>query len=261
MLLCAPYVSRVGANLVCKARRGTIAIGPASLLLTDLSPRSVCNGATDPSAIIAVEAALSGLRVVHLPRLHAKIYCADGQRLVLTSGNLTSGGINHNHECGVFVEDDVFAAQVEQELLGIASLGAEVNRDALLAYCDVATEVRFAYTAETESASRNARRRLSAALQEAEDTLIRIRLSGDAVHTVFARTIKFFLKRYGSLSTVQMHPLIQQVHPDLCDDSVDRVIEGQRFWKNWKHAVRTARQQLKKRGEVSYVSGQWHLLE
>jgi hypothetical protein len=80
------------------------------------------------------------------------------------------------------------------------------------------------------------------------------------LHTVFARTIAFLLRRQGPLTTQQLHPLVQQLHPDLCDDRVDRVIDGKRFGKKWKHAVRTAQQQLKKAGAVALVDGYWRLV-
>ncbi len=59
------------------------------------------------------------------------------------------------------------------------------------------------------------------------------------------------------MPTVKIHQLIQQLHPDLCDDSVDRIIDGENFGKKWKHAVRTAQQNLKKKGEVVYANGVW----
>lgn len=80
------------------------------------------------------------------------------------------------------------------------------------------------------------------------------------MHTVFAKTIEYLLRRHGALSTVQMHPLIQRLHPDLCDDSVDRVIDGKHYGKKWKHAVRTAQQQLKKTETISLSDGLWTLL-
>ena len=79
------------------------------------------------------------------------------------------------------------------------------------------------------------------------------------MHTVFADTIVYLLRRHGSLPTVAMHPLIERIHPDLCDNSVDRVIDGKRFGKKWKHAVRTAQQQLRKKGLVELVNGRWQL--
>lgn len=89
---------------------------------------------------------------------------------------------------------------------------------------------------------------------------MRLRLAGGAVHTVFARTIEYLLRRHGPMSTKQIHPLIASIPPDLCDDSVDRVIDGKRFGKKWKHAVRTAQQQLKKKGLIEYVDGAWRLV-
>jgi len=51
--------------------------------------------------------------------------------------------------------------------------------------------------------------------------------------------------------------MIEAIHPDLCDNSVDRVIDGKRFGKKWKHAVRTAQQQLKKQGLVRLANDRW----
>lgn len=80
------------------------------------------------------------------------------------------------------------------------------------------------------------------------------------MHTVFGRTILYLLARYGPRTTIQLHPLVQAIHPDLCDDSVDRVIDGKRFGKKWKHAVRTAQQDLKKKGLVRLAEGRWMLV-
>ncbi|MGB9178477.1 MAG: hypothetical protein WCB68_04450, partial [Pyrinomonadaceae bacterium] len=54
-----------------------------------------------------------------------------------------------------------------------------------------------------------------------------------------------------------LHNMIEVIHPDLCDNSIDRVIDGKRFGKKWKHAVRTAQQNLKKKGLIILDSGRW----
>ena len=61
------------------------------------------------------------------------------------------------------------------------------------------------------------------------------------------------------MSTDELNPLIQKIHPDLCDDSVDRVIDGRHFGKKWKHAVRTAQQYLKRTEQIELHEGLWHL--
>ncbi len=89
--------------------------------------------------------------------------------------------------------------------------------------------------------------------------MIRLRLAGGAVHTVFAKTIHYLLTKYGAMPTTQLHTLIQELHPDLCDDTIDRVIDGKHYGKKWKHAVRTAQQQLKSAEVIEYASPVWRL--
>jgi hypothetical protein len=44
---------------------------------------------------------------------------------------------------------------------------------------------------------------------------------------------------------------------DLCDNTVDRVIDGKRFGKKWKHAVRSAQQHLKRQQKILLLDGVW----
>jgi hypothetical protein len=86
------------------------------------------------------------------------------------------------------------------------------------------------------------------------------RLTEGAVHTIFAKTILYLLKLYGSLSTKQLHIMIESMHPDLCDNTIDRVIDGKRFGKKWKHAIRTAQQHLKEKGLIKLNDKLWILM-
>lgn len=61
------------------------------------------------------------------------------------------------------------------------------------------------------------------------------------------------------MSTAELHPLVQALHPDLCDDGVDRVIDGVHFGKRWKHMVRNAQQHLKSQGRIRLEDGRWFL--
>ena len=61
------------------------------------------------------------------------------------------------------------------------------------------------------------------------------------------------------MRTEELHPLVQLLHPDLCDDSVDRVIDGEHFGKKWKHYVRNAQQYLKRHGEIRFDGSRWHM--
>ena len=88
---------------------------------------------------------------------------------------------------------------------------------------------------------------------------MRLRLGGGACHTVFAKTIVYLLRRHGPLSTVDIHPLIQAIHPDLCDDTVDRVIDGERFGKKWKHAGERLSRNSRDH-QVELRDGRWFLI-
>lgn len=62
------------------------------------------------------------------------------------------------------------------------------------------------------------------------------------------------------MSTEALHARIKDIHPDICDDSINRVINGQRFGRLWKHHVRNAQQFLKRRGEIMLQNGRWQLV-
>lgn len=260
LTLCAPYISEGGAAVVRGARSRCPSTDCQVLVLTDLSPLAICAGATDPQAVSSIDRAVPNVRTVHLPRLHAKVYSADGNRAIVTSGNLTDGGLRFNYECGVVIDDAAVVRRIEDEVVAYAALGAKMDRSTLERVCELTLDARAAYRSQIASASRGATRRLRAALRASSDALVRARLAGGPVHAVFARTIEYLLRRHGPLTTEQMHPMIQEIHPDLCDDLVDRVIDGKRFGKKWKHAVRTAQQQLKKRGIIALLREQWTLL-
>jgi hypothetical protein len=187
------------------------------------------------------------------------VYVADEDLAIVTSANLTAGGLYRNFEYGLEVRTGSIARTIKRDVLEYGTLGAEVPPEQLEAYCIAADELHSLVEEQSRSIRRDIRRRFEESFRSAEDSLIRLRLAGGPVHTVFARTIEYLLRSRGAMSTEEMHPIIKGIHPDLCDDSVDRVIDGKRFGKKWKHAVRTAQQQLKKRGLVRYEHGLWRL--
>lgn len=193
----------------------------------------------------------------HLPRLHAKVYVADTQAAIVTSGNLTSGGLLQNYEYGLRVSEPSVVRSIRNDVTAYAALGAVITDNQLADYCDIAREVRDSFRQSQATISRSIRRRFTAVVRRAEDELVRLRLAGGAMHTVFARTILYLLRAFGPLTTVDLHSRIEGIHPDLCDNTIDRVIDGKRFGKKWKHAVRTAQQQLKKQGLVELADGRW----
>lgn len=260
LVLCAPFISSAAVDLVLRHRRGAPALRSHPTILTNLNPDALSRGATDPRAIQRLCLGLGGQSIVHLPSLHAKVYIANFSRAVVTSGNLTEGGVRRNHEYGVLIHDASIVPDIERDILSLASLGSEITAAELAHFALLADDARAAAKAAESSASAKARSRLRTALNKAADELIRTRLRRGPIHRVFAQTIRHLLTAHGPMSTAQIHAAVQAMHPDLCDDTIDRVIDGQRFGKKWKHAVRTSQQQLKKTGEIELVDGVWRLV-
>lgn len=225
--------------------------------MTNLSPGNICQGATDPTAFLTLFGSVRNVEVVHLPRLHAKVYVADTTQAIVTSANLTRGGLDLNYEYGTSLSDGVAVAFVKRDITAYSALGASLNSERIGTYCQIADRLRSTYQRQQAATSRIIRQEFNQAVQSAEDELVRISLAGGAMHTVFARTILYLLKQHGPLTTIQLHPMIAAIHPELCDDTVDRIIDGKRFGKKWKHAVRTAQQQLKKRGLLALSRNRW----
>ena len=91
-------------------------------------------------------------------------------------------------------------------------------------------------------------------------SLLKHRAKGTTTHAILSDTILFILAK-GPLRTTELHPMIQQLQPDICDDSIDRVIDGVHFGKRWKHYVRTAQQFLKRTERVYFDGDRWHLTQ
>lgn len=259
LLVCSPFVGGEGTRFV------TDNVAPAFqgdghlTVLTNLSISNVCQLATDPRALRFLVDSIPQSTVFHLPGLHAKAYIADDGHAIITSGNLTAGGLYRNFEYGVEVKVQRVVRQMRDDLLEYSQLGAAVPRERLAAYSDALKGLYELMDREQRAAQRLVRQRFQESLRPIEDDLLRLRLSGGPIHTVFARTLEYLLRKHGPLTTVQIHPMIASIHPDLCDDSVDRVIDGKRFGKKWKHAARTAQQRLKKQGRIRLEHGIWNL--
>ncbi|MBI3048918.1 MAG: hypothetical protein HYY76_11490 [Acidobacteria bacterium] len=259
LVVSSPYVTMRGAEFVLSCVHPTrLAVLDVALLI-DLSPTNVAQASTDPAAVVSLVAAFPKMKVFHLPHLHAKVYVKDQDRAIVTSGNLTSGGLDFNYEYGLSVRDPETAAAIRRDVVEYAGLGASVPLEALRAYSNAASELRDLYRAQ-EVKLRRADVRLRLALRRAADRLVALRLARGPMHSVFASTILYLLSRHGPLNTEELHPRLSAIHPDLCDDSIDRVINGRHFGKKWKHAVRSAQQHLKSRNKIALIDGKWTLV-
>ena len=130
--------------------------------------------------------------------------------------------------------------------------------DEIQRMAEVADALRSQRDATMKSAQDGLRRRFENQMEETRESLRKLRgESGESSQAIFSRTIVYVL-RNGPMATHEIHPMIRNIHPDLCDDSLERVIGGVRFGKAWKHRVRGAQQALKRQGLIELDSqGRW----
>ena len=259
LLIASPFIKRFAterilAELDKRQVRDTVQLR----LITDLRPESTLAGSMDLEALIELGRNVPGFELTHLPSVHAKVYVADCKMAIVTSGNLTRPGLCGNVEYGVALADDTVVSQVRSDLEGYASLGAKVSIEDVAALSAEMEDLKALFQQAERSVRAQARRAFREKLTSTHVRLWRHRAKGKTTHAIFSDTIRFLLTR-GPLRTEELHPLIQLLHPDLCDDSIDRVIDGEHFGKKWKHYVRNAQQYLKRHGEIRFDGSRWHM--
>jgi hypothetical protein len=259
LVVAAPFITAGGTQVVAEHLSASVREQGRVQMVTDLSPAHVCDGSLDTDALATLCDTHSSCAIWHVPALHAKVYIADCVRAIVTSGNLTDGAFYRNAEYGVEITDRGLVNQIRHDIADFQAIGAPVSAASMRSYAAAARTVRESFERQRTRVDPALKRAFDNAIRTAETELIRLRLAGGAMHTVFAKTLLVLLAREGPLSTPAIHGLVHQLHPDLCDDSVERVIDGKSFGKKWKHAVRTAQQQLKKRGLIAHDGTLWKL--
>lgn len=252
-LICSPYISAgpIDRMLASVERRGlqdTLHIK----VLTDVSLGNLVQSSTDVAALIQLVERVRHASVRYLPRIHAKVYVSGDEFALVTSANFTDGGSFTNFEYGVAVEDPAHVKAISTDIERYAHLGGMLSLQRLKELDNRVTELRTAIQEEQRSINTKLGD-IEALEREAEEQLLRGRVEGRSVYTVFGDTILYLLESQ-PMTTTELHERIQRIHPDLCDDTLDRVIDGEHFGKLWKHQVRTAQQHLKNSGAISYDS-------
>ena len=257
-LLVAPYIGRRPLEQLSEIFSLK---EPARIsILTNLAVDSMLQGSVDVKAIAAFCRRNPLANVRHLPGLHAKVYVADDHLAIITSGNLTNSSLNRNYEYGIQVTDTYTVKRISQDLRGYGSLGSEVSIDELEQVADISDGLRAKQFDTLQSARQEVKVLFEEQLEIAQDSRRNIRARpGETAHAIFARTILYLL-RNNSLTTRQIHSSIESIHPDLCDDSIDRVINGVNFGLKWKHMARNSQVFLRRKGLIELIDGKWSLV-
>ena len=258
--LASPFVARSACRRMIEIIQGRGRAASMDLfLLTDLSLDNMMTGVTDPVALVELANAFPRTEIRFLPSLHAKVYIADTRAAVITSSNLTENGILRNFEYGVWIDDPLTVQSVKDDLTHYSLLGSPVRQEQLQTFAAITADLRELAKAAQKTVKRGLRREFERRLNAAGTEILRARAAGRTAHAIFADAI-IYLLREGPMRTIALHEHIKRIHPDLCDDSVDRVIDGQHFGKRWKHGVRTAQVYLRRSGRIKRIGDLWHLI-
>lgn len=260
-LICSPYIGAAPVQQLTQAihRRG-ISETVRVQILTDLSADNLVSGSTDISALLLLTEQIRHVELIYLPKIHAKVYVANDSLAIIASANFTSGGLFANLEYGVAVDRPEQIARVTRDIGTYSKLGSIVAENHLRSVSRQVDLLRSAMQKEQSSVSEQIRSLSDELRRDAEDELIKIRIQGRTINAIFTDTVLYLLSGR-SMTTTEIHDYVQKIHPDLCNDAVDRVIDGERFGRLWKHQVRTAQQHLKRRGLIVYDEERqvWHL--
>jgi len=257
LLIASPFISGAPLNRVIEIAKKKSPTDFRVELITNLAVDSLLSGSLDIAAILNLAQSLTNSSITYLPSLHAKIYVADDKAAIVTSGNLTNNGLSVNHEYGVLLRDAALVSQVRNDLLQYAALGSKVSTHSLMAINQAAQELK----AVRQQADRTVNAKLRAAFkrrtESAKFELLKARAQGGSTHRIFFDTILYLLDRDGPLKTIELHPLIQKIHPDLCNDDIEVVIGDVHFGKKWKHHVRGAQVSLRRQGLIDFDGVHW----
>ena len=258
-IIAAPFITRHPVERLVRtlrSRRRSVHLD----VLTNLHADSLIAGSVDSGALAWLCDQIPRATIRHLPGLHAKAYVADGHTAIVTSANLTNGGLIGNYELGLKVTDPQNVHEIAEDLAEYGKLGSVVPLDALAELDDKADSAKQSQGSVVQSAPDNIKTDIAAILNEIDERLRLLRtLPGESTTAIFARAVQYVLRKHGPLSTREINPLIQGLFPDMCDDSVHRVINGVSFGRRWKHQVRNAQVQLRRDGTIVREGNRWRL--
>ena len=230
-------------------------------IITNLTLGNIKTKGVYPDALLNLFYKFKKVNISSLGRLHAKVYIIDNKKAVITSANLTRNGLINNFEYGILLTNKKEVKEIKEDMEKYFSLGnvfSKATIKKLSEYTSKLWSLQNSINKKIKQLETNSK--IKSVMDVLETELLKNRIKGGkTINSIFADTILYLLKKKGPLSTKELHPLIQATHPDICDDSIDRVINGQHFGKKWKHLVRNAQQYLKRKGLIELKNNKWCL--
>ncbi len=192
---------------------------------------------------------------------------ADEHTAIVTSTNLTNGGLCRNPELGVDITDPDGVRDIADDLREHGNLGVLVPADDLAELEALAHQARLSQATINSAVPISVKAVRNAIRDDMNERLVKLRTAGEkfasdpngSITSQFAEAVLSVLRTHGPMPTSQLSPLVKNLKPERCDDEVDRVIGDRTFGKRWKHDIRNAQQQLKRDGSIVLDNRKWRL--
>ena len=247
LLIVAPFIKYDEVVWLCDQIRPNIEI----VTLSNINSESVSASALDLTALHYLAEASPFAKLIALPNLHAKVFVADEQAAIVTSGNLTRSALDRNFEYGVLLDEADMVRTVREDMLAFIRLGSRVEANTIVELSPLEEELRHARTDMMNSVAPSAKRKFRELLRQAKPTFASMHVGSRSAHMVFGDAIKFVLER-GPQTTKIIQKEVKELMPDLCDDSEYFIVKGERYGRTWKRRMRHAQLNLKRKGVVVY---------
>lgn len=254
VVISSPYVTKYGVDFLINNLSDEFKNKGDLHLITNLSSNNILQKSTDVESFLNVLNNFSNISITHLPKLHSKVYLSDLKQAIITSGNLTYGGLYENFEYGIHTKELEYISIIENDLISYSELGVKLSNSMI---SDIYKKANNLIDILGNENKKN--KKIKDFIDDFETYLIKPKVENGKIHSIFEKTILYILKKEKSLNTYHINQMVQNIHPELCDDNTDRIIDGTSYGKKWKHIVRTAQQNLKKKNEIKLIEKKWQL--
>jgi phosphatidylserine/phosphatidylglycerophosphate/cardiolipin synthase-like enzyme len=128
LFVSSPFIDVEGVKILSNSIRMP---NVKMIILTNFTTKNIVNGFTEPADLLHLFNHFNKVNISSLGRLHAKIYLVDDEFGVITSSNLTNGGLIYNFEYGVLIDDKEIISSIKEDMLKYYSLGNVLDKNLL----------------------------------------------------------------------------------------------------------------------------------
>ncbi len=252
IVLSSPYINDGGASILINSSENSK--NKSIHILTNLSVKNIVDNVTQPLALIKISDAFGNSTISSLAKLHAKVYIIDEKMAVISSANLTYGGLKSNFEYGVLINKKEEVKTIKRDILEYSTPGFIYDKLFLTKIYEESKKIEHIQEKQIKQHSDKELKLLIEQHQKIETILVKQYENKNTRHSIFAKTIEYLLQKNKQLTTDEIYLLVKDLHPEMCNGEV-KYKNGE---KKWKIEIRQARFFLQRKGSVIQVSNTKH---